>query len=661
MRLIDKKQYGGVTATFVPRGFIDVAALTSDQASSSSSQKESKSMLEEQMSKYGDWAGKILPSEINAIQSGIMSAADLEDSPDMAGLSKAQRYALLQSKYIQQMNTGLMNYKNLEKAKDHIIQSGAAQEIALTSEGYVFVRRQGGINLIPYTKFDPTKDIPITNAELTNLRANDPKFGFNDKVTASLMGATSMKEIRDIITQTTQRLATQSGSSEMFINPLSEDNPNILGILRDINITKEDLKTMDLGTLIKRKVSDKSNAQALSHAVNAVIAQLTQQQRALLAIRAKEMGQEADPRVLIMEYMASMASGEHSESLDIVNTFSSGNAELRAQRSEARQAQKKAQEEKEKAAKNPLGEQKTSAALRFALGMTEKKRMEITNGAKGKFVVEASVGRITKDDNPIGMTTLDGVANSDFSGSLDWDNVTVGGIKVDRYKRNHVLVDGEIRKAALPIDQKAAANGVIKPDIDACQRMDYAWQKLRQMGISEQTMSQAQTPEQRSQLAQTINKVFQEMRLPLMFIGIDERGMPIANITNYVEFAMLMGHVDSNVLPSGGKWESELTRVPDEDQKDVIAKFKEQYEKGAYTPPYKYEWWHPAGWWNNPADLFECTVFIPMNTDFNTVISTTGASYQPKVPEALEIERRTNQVNNSQSYSQSDLPSKISY
>jgi hypothetical protein len=30
MRLIDKKQYGGVTATFVPRGFIDVAALTSD-------------------------------------------------------------------------------------------------------------------------------------------------------------------------------------------------------------------------------------------------------------------------------------------------------------------------------------------------------------------------------------------------------------------------------------------------------------------------------------------------------------------------------------------------------------------------------------------------------------------------------------------------------
>ena len=661
MRLIDKKQYGGVTATFVPRGFVDVAALTSSKAGDSTSSKESKSMLEEQMSKFGDWAGKILPSEISAIQQGIMTAADLEDSPDMRGLSKAQKYALMQSKYIQQMNTGLMNYKNLEKAKDHIISSGAAQEIAITSEGYIFVRRHGDINLVPYTKFDPAKDIPITNAELTNLRANNPKFGFNDKITASLMGATSMKEIRDIITQTTQRLQTIGESSEAFINPFSEENPDLIGVLRNINITKEDLKTMDLGTLIKRKVSDKSNAQALAHAINAVMAQLTQQQRALLAVRAKEIGQEADPKVLIMEYMSSMASGEHSESLDVINTFSSGNAELRAQRSEARQAQRKAQEEKEKAAKNPLGEQKTSAALRFAMGMTEKKRMEVTNGAKGKFVVEASVGRITKDDNPLGMTTLDGVANSDFAGSLDWDNVTVGGLKIDRYKRNHVLVDGEIRKAALPIDQVAAAQNIIKPDIDACQRMDYAWSKLRQMGISEQTISQAQTPEQRNQIAQTINKVFQEMKLPLMFIGIDEAGMPIANITNYKEFAMLMGHVDSNVLPNGGKWESELTRVPDEDQKDVIAKFKEQYEKGAYTPPYKYEWWHPAGWWNNPADIFECTVFIPMNTNFNTIISTTGASYQPKVPESLEIERRTNQVNNSQSYVQSDLHSKLSY
>ena len=106
------------------------------------------------------------------------------------------------------MSTGLMNYKNLEKAKDHLISSGAAEEIALTSEGYVFVRDGEDINLVPFTKFNPAKHIPITNAELTNLRANDPRFGFNDKVTASLMGATSMKEIREVITQSVAHLGS---------------------------------------------------------------------------------------------------------------------------------------------------------------------------------------------------------------------------------------------------------------------------------------------------------------------------------------------------------------------------------------------------------------------------------------------------------------------
>jgi hypothetical protein len=52
------------------------------------------------------------------------------------------------------------------------------------------------------------------------------------------------------------------------------------------------------------------------------------------------MGGQANPETLVMEYMYSMANGEHSESLDIVNTFSSGNAELRARNAEERQIRK---------------------------------------------------------------------------------------------------------------------------------------------------------------------------------------------------------------------------------------------------------------------------------------------------------------------------------
>ena len=62
-----------------------------------------------------------------------------------------------------------------------------------------------------------------------------------------------MKEIREVILQSTQRLNTQGLSTEQYINPFSENDPKLIAALRDINITAEDLKTMDLGTLIKVK------------------------------------------------------------------------------------------------------------------------------------------------------------------------------------------------------------------------------------------------------------------------------------------------------------------------------------------------------------------------------------------------------------------------
>lgn len=663
MRLIEKHQFGGVTAVFTPMAFLDAAALTATTAAdgSKSSSKESKSLLEEQLSKYGDWAGKILPSEMNAIQQGIFSAADLEDSPELEGLSKAQKFALLQSKYIQRMSTGLMNYKNLEKAKDHLIQSGAAEEIALTNEGYVFIRKKGKINLIPYNKFNPKTDIPVTNAELTNLRANDPQFGFNDKITSSLMGATSMKEIREVIMQSTQKLAEMSMSNESFLNPLHPNGEDVLGALRSINITSEDIRTMDLGTLIKQKVTDKSNAQALSHAVESVMMQLTPQQKALLAIRAKEMGRDADPRVLVMEYMASMASGDHSVSLDIVNTFSSGNAELRAKNAEERQIRKeqRAQEAKDKKmATGPLAEERIPPSLRFVVGMAQKDSMEITNGAKGKFIAYGARMPITKDGNPLSLATLTEVEQSDYAGSLDTANAIVGGKKIDLYKGSHVLVESnKMIKAALPYEMK---EGFIRPDIDACRRLDEAWKDLEKMGIT-RNFTENLTSEQISQQYQIINQVLENHQLPAMFIGIDTTGQPIFNLSRYKEFAVMNAYVDGDALPDGAKWEEELLPISGRDQEDLIKQFREKQPGKKYSPPDRYNLLESIWHLGNEADLYKGVIFIPVNANPNTVLSTTGTSYQPKTDEAIALEKRYHQVEQANNYKGDSYTKNLGY
>ena len=665
MKLVEKYYSGGVTAIFNPTSFLDIAALTKTQAAdkSSTGTSESKSNLEEQMSKYGDFAGKILPSEMGVIQRGIMNAADFESSPEMQGLTKAQQYALMQSKYIQQMSTGLMNYKNLEKAKDHLISSGAAEEIALTSEGYVFVRDGEDINLVPFTKFNPAKHIPITNAELTNLRANDPRFGFNDKVTASLMGATSMKEIREVITQSVAHLGSIDQSSERFLNPFDQSNEGVIDILRGIKITQRDIQTMDLGTLIKQKVKDKNNAQALQHAVAVVLGQLTQQQKALLAIRAKEIGMEADPKALVMEYMYSIANGEHSESLDIVNTFSSGNAELRAKNAEERQIRKeqRAQEAKDKKAQeNPLSEEKLPASLRFVVGMAAKDQLEITNGAKGKFIAYGARMPITKDNNPIGLATLDEIEHSDYAGSLDISNATVGGKKIEGYKRTHVLADsGKMIKAALPyvIDPQTKA---IKPDLSACSRLDQAWAELEHMGVTKDT-PQGLTSDQLAERYQIINAVLQKHQLPLMFIGIDNTGQPIFNIAQYKEFAVMNAYVDGDALPDGAKWEEELMPISGRDQEDLIKQFREKQPGKKYSPPDRYGFFESIAHFGNEADLYKGVIFIPIIDNPNTVLSTAGASYQPQTQQAVALERRYNQMQKPNEYNGNSYTNKARY
>lgn len=678
MKLIDKYYSGGVTAIFNPKSFLDIAALTqtnaADPYSTGTSGSKEKSMFEEQMGKQGDWVGKILPSEIGVIQQGFMAAADLEDSYQTQGLTRAQKYALMQSKYIQRMSMGLMNYKNLEKAKDHLIQSGAAEEVAITSEGYIFVRKNEDITLVPVTKFNPKKDIPLTNAELTNLRANDPRFGFNDKVTSSLMGATSMEEIRTIIQQTTQRLGEETvGPFDTFINPLGEQTENLVGALRSMNISQNDLRTMDLGTLIKQKVKTADNVKAVNQAIKAVMMQLTPQQKALLSLRAKEIGGEAKPETLIVEYMSSMYKTEQSVSLDVLNTFSSGNAEIRAKNAEERQIRKeqrareaKEKEEAAKLAKNPLGEQKTSGVLRWHQGMSQKEYIEITPGSKGKFEILATTGVVTKNGDSVGITTLNGLAESDFRGSLDLNNATVGGIKITVPKRGHVLVSEAIHKAALPVDQTAlrgspGKEGVVKPDIDACQRMDYAWKKLREFGIDANSIAQAQTIEEKRSILNKVNQVFQEYQLPLLYQGIDPNGNIVTNLINYKEFAILDGYVDATILPNGGKWEQQLKPISEEEQEDVINMFTSQLKKGKYTPPYKYSIFNPKGWFNNPADIYQGAIFIPVNEDVNSVISTTGDGYQPKVPEAVELGRRQAALNRESTYKESDLTNQIGY
>lgn len=660
MRLIAKQAGGGI-ATYTSMSW-PVTANTADarKNDSADASKSGKSLLQEMLSPTGDLAGKILPNEIGIVQAGMSQAAELEASPAAKTMSKAQLYAEMTRRYSQYVTQAVYNYTRLKDAISHFTQNEAAGEVALTPQGYIFVRTNDGeIGLKSVKDFNPQKDLAITNAELADLRANDPNLRFNNNIIDYLMGATSMKEIRDVILQTTQRLDVNIFETERAINPFSEDKPELIAALQGVNITPEDLKTMDLGTLIKVKVKNKSNGAAIKRAINAVKMQLTPQQKSLIALRAKELfGEKADPNALILDFISSMANDEISTTMDITNTFTAGNAELRAQaadkraeerqiRKEGRDALRKQQEEAAKAAKeeqSPLSKEKLPGPARFVVGMGAKDTIEITDGSKGKFVAYGTRAPITKRGESLGLTSLHHLQNSDYVGSLDLANATIGGKKIEPYKRTHVLaVTDRTINAALPVDIKAARdpkNPVIKPDIDACRRLDEAWAELKDMGITRESLYQISSEEELHKTLQVINQVLQNHQLPVMFRGIDQFGQPMFNITSYKEFAVMDGYVDGDALPEGGKWEEELLRVSGDDQADLIAQFKANAPDKKYSAPDRYTLLESIWHFGNEKDLYEGTIFIPIINDINTVLSTTGSAFQPTTAQATSIYRR---------------------
>ena len=612
MKVIPKYFVGGVQVN-IPSETPVVTADYVKSGSSKSSDGESgskKSYLEQ----IFDPKAKMLASDATVMASLAAQAGRLEASPGFSALSKPQQFAAIYGQYITRATMAQTNYETLKEAKDKMISNGAAQEAAITSEGLLLVHKNGDseISIIRPSEFNPSKDVSVTNAELTNLRANNPQFAFNDKIMSTLMGATSMKEIRDIINTTTARLKSSTGEIEYYVNPLADRDDSALQALAEAHITEEDLKTMDLGTLLKRKVKTKDNIEQIQSALKAIFGQFTPQQKALLQLRAKEFGGKASAETMVLEYLASMREYEKSITLDIEHTFNSGNAEARSRRLK----------EMEGSGKSAFDKQQMPDAAAFVAEYGEVSEHRFSNGSRGSIIINGVEMPVSDGKNNIGRVNLIGLEKSSFGGVFDLFNTTIGGVTIGQEKWHNVLVDGnKAINAALPVDKDALAEGIVRPDLEACSRLQQAWKELKSMGINEAT----------AENAQQINQVLQRHNLPLMFQGMSN-GKPILSLTDYRHFAVMQGFVDGAALPDGGTWNYALEELKGSDADAILKQFKKHSEKyvGANTGGF-------LGFGEHPA-IYKGTFFIPLRNDMNTAY--VGSGIVPTVAQREAMARR---------------------
>ncbi len=396
--------------------------------------------------------------------------------------------------------------ENEKKAFDQVMTSintkNAENEIAISAEGYVFTYSNGVIKPKAFTKVT-SKDKLLTNAQLANYRANDPKFAFNSGITTTLGGATSFKEIRGIIDAAVDKLGQTGTDEENYYGTKNGGGKEFLAGLATMGITRRELAQIPADKLIEVKLKGMDNAAQIEHAFNSVKTQLSPQQRVLLSLRAKQLGLK-DADAVLLEYLHAKAKNTVSASMDIINLKDGTKGSNRTSSDN-----------------EGFGKLKLTPGMEIGLELGRKIPVTINTGTKAQTQALGTQRTITsKTGENIGQKLGVELLQSSLANNLQLDQITMGGERIPEEQLAYTFIKNGMAVAVnLPIDVQKYNQGIIAPDLELSK-------KVQNVLLAHK---EAKTPEQ-------INKVLEDAGLPAMYKGVDQNGNPILDATNYQKF-----------------------------------------------------------------------------------------------------------------------------
>lgn len=295
---IRKMQEGGALSSSAQAyGFLDYTPYIPQTAQtagsgktgvSSSTGEQSEGILSDDMIKA--LMGKGLTSDVNRFVSEVnsMYSNPLETNPFGTSLNSSEiaRRQLTLISRINQIQNGKAMF---DKAVDAARTSGALDEVAITSFGKVvtFDNEAGGIKQISPTELAKNSDryVPLTNAELANLRMNNSNLAYDTNIFNILENAVGSKEIDEYIRKVINEAEKTSSEYNQFI-PGSE-----------LGNVKKGLELLQQGVL-EENVTDENNLAQLEAAKSYLYKSLPDNYKKFLAAKAAASGQDPVEGVL---------------------------------------------------------------------------------------------------------------------------------------------------------------------------------------------------------------------------------------------------------------------------------------------------------------------------------------------------------------------------
>lgn len=519
----------------------------------------------------------------NSILSGMVSAGSIEQQT---------KELLLYATRMQNENKAFLD------AKTAINTKNAENEIAISAEGYVFVYSNGVIKPKAYTKIT-NKDKILTNAQLANYRANDKRFAFNSGITTTLQGATSFKEIRDIINTTVDKLGQTGTDEQNYYGTKNGGSDGFLAGLATMGITLRELAQIPADKLIEVKLKGMSNAAQIEHAFKSVMEQLNPQQRVLLSLRAKQLGLKGADAV-VLEYLHAKAKNTVSASMDIIN-LKDGTKGSNRTSSEADSDNK----------------MKLTPGAQLAMELGPKEVFTLNKGTRAQVQAIATRGLLLTDQNGTGLGVK--INESPLLNNLKTESMTMGGEKIAREGLNRVyLKDPKVAAVNLPIDLAKSRQGIITPDFNLASKVQEVMKQVNAKGIKDPTM---------------INKMLQQAKLPAMYVGVDSEGNPVINSTNYTRFAVLDVIADIKAFADGVDLNgNDLVRHSTDQEKEILQENMKKYDEDLEISTSFFGF--------GPDPVYTGSLYIPISNDI--LGSYIGSGEDLTIDQARKLEKLQN-------------------
>ena len=473
---------------------------------------------------------------------------------------------------LQKIKVAKFNEAQFNTAQKEVTEKGGLHEIAIDEHGRLFVQdvESGAMNKMTIEEFkqlkdeEPNKYEALTNSNLLYYRAHSPQFAFNNDILRVVSNGIGEKQVTELLLQVANNMGKDVLQQEGYSQKNSEAITRGMGELQEAYT-----QGMTVNGLYKQEyLSEDQNAQ-IAAALKYLWSSLPENAKVFL--KYKSDGSESGAVGLMSDLLFSRNNYKQEFRQNLTKHPDSNSDDNKSDKIEL----------------DPV--------KAMILGMGYQKEITLKTGSSYEAHILGNYSVLTNESgNPLGeYTSLREVSNGAFAPSLDLNNATFGGARIETLNRAY-LNNADIVAVDLPIDVAYyQQTGTLRPDINLMNKIEELHVAMKQGRIDKNDAS-------------AVNAECKRIGLPPMYASLDENGIPQLNANYFARFARIDGIVDERALESGQNVDNTVRSVTSNKRQN----FKEYMSKADKSYALS------DGFLGMGADnLYEGAIYIPIRRD----------------------------------------------